>query len=146
MKRFFIILTLVGSTFFTSSYANETKATPAAVQSFQNAFYGAKEVAWEQVGVLSKATFVLDGQYRSAFYNGEGDLVAITQNVAASALPKALRASLKGELQDRWITNLFVVSIEGDNTYYVTLENADTTVTLKSAGAKKWAVYQKTDK
>jgi hypothetical protein len=146
MKRFIIILTLVGSTFFTSSYANDVKTSPAAEQSFQNAFYGAKEVAWEQVGILHKATFVLDGQYRSAFYAGDGDLIAITQNIAASTLPKGLQASLKSELQGRWITNLFVVSIEGDNTYYVTLENADTTVTLKSAGTKKWAVYQHTDK
>lgn len=146
MKRFFIIATLIGSSFFTSSYANETKATPAAVQSFQNGFSGAVEVGWEQVGILFKASFVLDGQHQAAFYNSDGELVAVTQNVAASTLPKGLRASLKQALGSRWVSNLFVVSVDGDDTYYATIENADTTVMLKSAGAKKWIVYQKTDK
>lgn len=146
MKRLFIMLTLVGSTIFTSSYAADVKTAPAAVQSFENGFYGATEVAWEQVGVLYKATFVLDGQHRSAFYNSDGELVAVTQNIASSKLPKGLQASLKHELQGRWISDLFVVSVEGDNTYYVTLENANTTIMLKSASAKKWSVYKTTEK
>lgn len=146
MKRFFIIAALIGSTFFTSSYTAGIKTTPAAVQSFQNGFSGATEVSWEQIGVLYKASFVLEGQHRSAFYNQDGELVAETQNIASFRLPKGLRTSLKQEAQGRWISDLFVVSVEGDNTYYVTLENADTTVVLKSVSAKKWTVYQKTDK
>jgi hypothetical protein len=146
MKRILLMAALVSSSFFMSSYAGEIKTSPVVAQAFQNEFDGAKEIVWEQVGVLHKATFVLDGNFRSAFYNGDGELVAITQNVPTTKLPKQLKASLKHELQGRWITDAFVVSVEGDNTYYVTLENADTTVTLKSAGTKKWTVYQKSDK
>lgn len=67
MKQLFVILALVSSSLFMSSYANENKANPVVEQVFQNAFAGAKDISWEQVGVLYKATFVLDGQYRSAF-------------------------------------------------------------------------------
>lgn len=61
-------------------------------------------------------------------------------------LPKPLQTSLKKELQGVWITGLFAVSINGYNTYYVTLENADATIVLKSAGSKKWAIYRKAEK
>jgi hypothetical protein len=146
MKRLFIMLTLAASTIFTSSYAADNTATPLVMQAFQRSFYGAKDISWENVGVLYKATFVLAGQYHSVFFNNDGDLIAKTQNLVSTTLPKGLQASLKKELNGRWITDLFVVSIEGDDTYYVTLENADTSVMLKSAGAKKWMVYQKNEK
>lgn len=146
MKQLFIVLSFIGSTLFSNSYAAAPIASPAVMQAFQSTFYEAKEIRWEQVGVLSKATFVLNGEYRSAFYNSDGDLVAETQNLASTSLPKTLRKSLKNEMASRWITDVFVVSVEGDNTYYVTLENADTSVMLKSVGAKKWATYKVTEK
>ena len=145
MKRLFFFFSLLAASFFTSSYAADNTAS-AAMQSFQTAFYGAKDIQWEQVGVLSKATFQLNGMYRSVFYNSDGELIAETQNVPTTSLPAALQASLKKELDGRWITEAFIVNVEGAKTYYVTLENADTTVMLRSADAKKWIVYQKMDK
>lgn len=146
MKRFFIMLALVGATIFTSSYAAGINASPAAVHAFETTFYGAKNITWEQVGVLYKASYELNDQHHAVFYNSDGELIAETQNLPSTQLPKALQASLKPELKGRWISDLFVVSIEGDDTYYVKLENADSFVVLKSSGAKKWAVYQKSDK
>jgi hypothetical protein len=146
MKRLFVILALVASSVFSSSFAAGTKTSPVVVESFEMFFSDAAEISWEQVGVLSKATFVLDGQYQSAFFNRDGELVAVTKNVSSVTLPKALRANLKKELNGSWITDLFVVTIEGENTYYVTIEDANTTTVLKSTGAKKWMAYQKTQK
>jgi hypothetical protein len=143
MKRLFILAALVGSSFFMSSYANETKASDVVTEAFEATFENASDISWMQVGGLYKATFSKDGMYRSAFFNGMGDLIAVTRNLASTQLPKQLQASLKRELQGRWITELFVVSIEGENTYYATLQNADGALMLKSAGAKKWVVYQK---
>jgi hypothetical protein len=88
----------------------------------------------------------LNGQYSAAFYNVDGDLIALTTNISSVKLPKALRASLKNDMQHYWVTDAFVVSIEGDRTYYVQLENADSRIVLKSAGAKKWNVYEKNEK
>jgi hypothetical protein len=147
MKRLFIALALMASTIFTTSYAaGNNNASPLVMQAFQSTFHNAKNVSWEKVGVLNKATFTVGDQYHSAFFNNDGDLIAQTQNLLSTKLPKSLQASLKKEIAGRWVTDLFVVSIEGHDTYYVTLENADTKVMLKSAGAKKWSVYQKNDK
>ena len=146
MKRLFIMLALVGSAIFTTSYAAGTNNSPVVKHSFEASFTGAKEIVWEQIGFLYKATFELNGQYRSAFYNNDGELVAITRNIKTTELPKALQNSLKKELNGTWITDLFVVTIEGDDTFYVNLENADTTVMLQSTGSKKWSIYQKKTK
>ena len=143
MKRLFILLALVGSSFFMSSYANETKMSPTVLQAFQATFENAQDITWEQVGVLYKASFVLDGRHNAAFYNSNGELVAVTRNLASTQLPKQLQASLKKEMQGRWIAELFVVSIEDEDTYYVTLQNAEGAVMLKSVSAKKWVVYQR---
>lgn len=144
MKHLVLILTFVGSLFFSTTHAAGINMSPDATQSFESAFLGAKDVTWEQIGVLYKASFVLDGQHKAAFYNAEGDLIAVTKNIAPAQLPKALRATLK--MNGMWISDVFVLTVEGDDTYYVKYENADTAVTLKSAGAKKWTVYQKAEK
>jgi hypothetical protein len=145
MKRLFFILTLVGASIFSSSYAADNKTSPVVMQSFQSSFAGATEIIWEEVGVLYKATFALNGQYTSAFYNLDGDLVAVTKNVSLVQLPKVLQTNLKKELKNTWITELFVVNVEGVNTYYVQIENADTKTLLQSAGTK-WMTYQKDQK
>ncbi len=146
MKRFFIIALFTASAFFTSAYATGTNTAPAAQASFHDAFYGATEVTWSNAGALAKAAFVLNGQHRTAFYTEEGELVAVTQNLTSAKLPKSLQAGLKQHLQGRWITNAFVVFMNGSKNYYVALENAGTTVVLKSGGSKKWAVFQTTEK
>lgn len=146
MKRLLIILSLVGSTIFTSSYATGTNAVPVVMHAFETTFYGAKEVKWEQVGVLYKVTFAINGQYSSAFYNTDGELIAQTRNLTALQLPEALKASLKNEMNGYWITDVFAVTIEGESTYYVKLENADAGILLKSTGSKNWEMYKKNDK
>lgn len=147
MKRLFLMLAFIGSTILTSSYASGNPASPAPVtQAFHSAFEGARDIRWEQVDALYKVTFYYEGQYRSLFYNNEGGLIAETRYLSSSQLPKALHASLQNEMQGRWVTNLFVVSVDGRKRYYATLENADQTILVQSAGAKKWVVYQKNDK
>src|SRR5439155_24422389 len=84
MKRFFIMLALIGATVFTSSFAAATKTSPVVTQAFESSFRGAKEISWEQVGVLNKATFQLNGKYHAAFYNNDGDLIAVTQNLSST--------------------------------------------------------------
>ena len=146
MKRLFIILSLIGSTIFTTSYAADTKTLPVVTHAFQSSFYGANDVKWEQVGVLYKVTFAINGEYSSAFYNGDGDLIALTRNITSLQLPQALKISLKKEMKDYWITDAFAVNIDGTSTYYVKLENADTNIMLKSVVDKKWEVYKRNEK
>ena len=146
MKRLFIILSLVGSTIFTSTYAAGTKTVPVVNHAFETTFSGAKDITWEQVGVLYKVTFAINGEYASAFYNSTGDLIAQTRNMTSQQLPQTLASNLKKEMKGYWITDAFAVMIDGDTTYYVNLENADESFMLKSVAGKKWEFYKKNNK
>lgn len=146
MKQFLLLLSFVTGSFFMSSYAAAPKDNPVITAAFENRFAGATDIQWEQIGVLHKATFERGGQVTSAFYNNDGELIAQTKNVSSTRLPKALQTGLRASLNGYWISDAFVVTVEGADTYYAVLENATTTMMLKSTGGKKWTVYQKTDK
>ena len=44
------------------------------------------------------------------------------------------------------ISELFEMNAEGQNSYYVTVENANTKVTLRSVSSSDWELYERTAK
>ena len=81
-----------------------------------------------------------------AYYADNGKLLAVVRNILSSQLPTDLQADLKSSYGDYWITELFELNGEGQNCYYISLENADTKLVLRSTGDNTWEVYQQTDK
>ncbi|MDB5195901.1 MAG: hypothetical protein JWP88_271 [Flaviaesturariibacter sp.] len=144
MKPLFILLATLTSLFSQAETPAEINAT--VLKSFQSAFKGAKEVDWSVSTSYVKAQFALDGQYISAFYTNEGELIALTRNITANQLPVMLQTNLKKEIADFWITELFEISNEEGTSYYVTLEDADSKVVLKSTNNKDWTTYKKSRK
>jgi hypothetical protein len=146
MKLFMIVAGFLWSTTFTTASATKPVISPSAISSFQSSFGKATDVAWLDMGTLYKVSFVMDGSYASAFYNPEGNLVAVTRNLSSSDLPVKLQASLKKELAHAWITDLVTVTNEEGTAYFVSLESADGTVVLKSSGNRKWTFYKSEEK
>lgn len=144
MKRILITLTVLLSITM-SSFANEGKVNSRVLQSFETSFKNAVEVTWTVDENFCKADFSLNGQYVTAYYDEAGQMIAITRNISSTQLPISLQASLKKDHDDLWISDLFEVANELGTTYYVTLENADTKLVLKSSGSG-WSTYQKQKK
>ena len=144
MKRlvltFAIALTFIGFSSFKA--IDDSIAPEAAVKSFKSAFKSATEVSWSITENLYKANFSLNGQYVSAFYNAEGQMIALTKNLSSLELPIALQAKLKKNYDGYWISDLIEVANEEGTSYYITLENADTKLILKSSGLD-WSSYKK---
>ena len=69
-------------------------------------------------------------------------MIALTRNLSSLELPIALQASLKKNYDCYWISDLIEVAREQGTSYYITLENADTKLTLKSSGLD-WSSYKK---
>ena len=134
MKPLFILLATLSSLF--SQAENPVEISTRVLKSFESSFKGAREVDWSVSTSYVKAQFALDGQYINAYYNPEGDLIALTRNITASQLPVMLQAELKKETTDYWISDLFEVSNDDGTSYYVTLENADQKLVLKSGTNK----------
>ena len=117
-----------------------------AVKSFKKDFTGASNIIWEQRETYTKATFSLHGQVLFAYYNGNGDLQAVVRNITSDQLPITLLASLKKEHGDCWISDLFEIVSDDQTSYYVTLEDSDKKVILKSQGAEFWSEFKKEKK
>ena len=143
MKPLFILLTVLSSMFTTATFAADGKVSPEVLESFNSTFANAKEVDWTVSDKFYKAQFALDGQYVTAFYNIDGEMMAITRNISSRQLPLTLQTSLKKDYNNYWITDLFEAVTNGTGTYYITLQNADVEVILKSDEFGGWETFKK---
>lgn len=126
----------------TGPIASTGPAVPASVNAeFSHDFSRAKDVKWEVYDDFYKATFDLHGKVLYAFYN-DNDLIGMATNIPSDKLPYDLQAGIKKSYANYWITGLFKYRNETEDGYTITLENADQTVILKSAGMQEWNVYQ----
>jgi hypothetical protein len=142
MKRFLITLTVLFSLISMSSFASDSKVDSRVLKSFETSFKNATEVDWTVTNNFYKAKFSLNGQYVAAYFDASGNMMAITRNISSTQLPIALQTNLKNNYEGLWISDLFEVANEEGTTYYVTVENADTKLILKSS-VSDWATYQK---
>ena len=142
MKLIMLTLTaLISFSSFTSN-AQDVTVSAAVVNSFNSAFKNAADVQWKDGGNYYKADFTMNGQYVTAFYNANAGLMAVTKNISPLQLPVTLQTSLKASYEDYWVSELFELSDEAGVSYYTTVENGDTKITLKSSGGS-WTTYKK---
>lgn len=114
--------------------------------SFQKDFRNAKLMSAEVRTHFTKLTFRMNDMILFAFYSDNGDLLAVTRNILSTQLPIELMMNLKKNYNDYWITDLFELNGDSQNCYYVSLENADYKLVLRSTGSNGWEVYEKTAK
>ena len=145
MKRLVLTLTIALSLISLSSFASDVTVNPKTLHSFKRSFKNATEVNWTLSNNLYKANFILSGQYVAAYYDAEGTMIALTRNISSTQLPIALQANMKKNYEGFWITDLFEMTNEDGTSYYVTLENADTSVILKSNN-QDWEKFKKQSK
>jgi len=147
MKKSILTWALVLLVGVSTSFAHGIEGVSERVMSsFKKEFAEAKDVQWESAKDFSKATFSLHGQVMFAYYSTDGSLIAVSRNIAPSQLPIALLAEVKKSYGDYWISDLFELSTNDNTDYYITLENGDQKVVLKSNGARNWDLYKKEKK
>lgn len=147
MKKHFLTLAIAMFVTLGSLFANGTEeVNQKVVSSFNKEFKLAKNVEWEISKDLYKATFNMNEQVLFAFFTKDGEMLAVSRNLSSSQLPIQLASSLKNDYCDFWISDLFELSSKSETGYYVTIENADQKVILKSYGVNGWQVYRKEKK
>jgi hypothetical protein len=138
-----VIMTLgIGSSFAAPIAKNGQEAINT---SFHRDFRQAELLSTNTGKDYTKLTFKMHGMILSAFYSDKGELLAITRNIASTQLPLRLLMDLKRNYTSYWITDLFEINTNGTSSYFITLENADTKLTLQS-GEASWDLYNKTVK
>jgi hypothetical protein len=136
-----LLLTVgVSSSFATNNNHGGNDAVTASFhKDFKRAEFMQKEVGKNFI----KFTFKMNDVVMFAFYNEDGQLLAISRNIQSSQLPLQLLMQVKKDYGNYWICDLFEYSAEGNSCYYITLENADSRVILRSEGAAYWDLYDK---
>lgn len=124
---------------------DEKDINQSIVRSFHQEFTNAKNIKWEQKTNFVKVQFSLNDQVLFAYYDNDGNLTAIVRNIVSDQLPISLLTNLKQEYTGYWISELFELAND-ETTYYVTLEDADKQIVLRSMGVNSWEVYSKKKK
>ena len=136
-----LLLTLGVST----SFAANTTDNGGVNASFRKDFKQAELLSTDAGKDYTKVTFKMNGVILSAFYNDNGELLAMTHNITSSQLPINLLMQIKRDHTDCWISDCFEMVSNGETSYYITLENADIKLTLHSNGSD-WETYSRTTK
>lgn len=126
-----------------SAFANEEKVNSRVLYAFQNEFTTATEVEWKAATDYYIASFSMNGQRVSAYYNMDGQLMGITRNLSSAQLPVALQNNLKKSYSSYWISDLFEVANSNGTSYYATLETGNSKIVLQSANGSDWSTYKR---
>jgi hypothetical protein len=138
-----LALTMVSTSFANTSNDDHNTAVTA---SFHKDFKKAELLTSETGKNYTKLTFRMNDMVLFAFYSEEGQLLAVTRNIKSNQLPINLLLQVKQDYANYWISELFEFNSDGNNAYYITLENADSSVTLRSSGNETWEVYNRKTK
>ena len=143
MKRI-IMSALLLTTITISSFANNvTGVSQKAISSFKKSFQTAEVVRWEIKDNLYKVTFKNFDKEMFAYYNVNGEQIAVTRNIHIDQLPLTLAAELKGKYGQGWLTELFEISSNGETAYFATIESSTHTTIYKADGTSGWSTFKK---
>ena len=145
-KKLAIAVALLLTVGVTSSFATPTDKTDVIKASFRKDFKKAELMGIEANNSFNKLTFKMNDMVLYAFYTDNGELLAVTRNIKSSQLPIQLLLDLKRDYANYWITDLFEFNGDGTNSYYVTVENADTSITLRANSYDDWYIYSRKNK
>jgi len=144
MKKLFItaaIATLFSASVFADGHtktATKIEVSYSVVNEFNTNFAGATNITWTVNKDFQKANFILNGVKTTAFYNHQGEFVAVTMNVDAKAIP----AKAKAEIADKYkgyatqgviiVQNNTELNPDADDTaYFVDLKNDSKEILVK---------------
>ncbi|HMG68210.1 MAG TPA: hypothetical protein VK588_11005 [Chitinophagaceae bacterium] len=146
MKKILMIVALALTVSTSFAFTGEETVNKRALSAFKTDFSGASDIAWTTGVNYYKVTFTMSDQKLFAFYNGQGEFLAVTRFISSFQLPLNLQNGLKKCYSNFWISDLFEMASNDETSYYVTLENADTKIVLKSTDGKEWSAFLKNKK
>jgi len=133
MKSKLFIATAASLAIAIGAFAKGTETTKAiAVKQLKSEFSDASNVTWSSQKNLTEASFEWNGQKLHAFYNADGDQIAVSREVSEDKLPlKALQA-IKTKYSGFTTTEAIEYnSAEEGLSYYVSLENNNKKIILR---------------
>lgn len=133
MKKLFSLASILVLCMATSfANAGPTPDDKKVIDAFAKHFAAAQSVTWNQTAKISTANFELNGQYLAAHFSPDAKMLGVSRNLSSNDLPFNLRMNLQSYFEKYWVTEAFEYATPASDSYYVTLENADVKLILKS--------------
>jgi len=114
MKKLFITAA-IATMFSASVFADGTKkahtvtVSYTVVNKFAADFATAKDITWTVNNNFQRADFTLEGVKTSAFYNLQGDFVALTVDVDAKAVPVKAQTEISEQYKGYTVDHVIVL-------------------------------------
>lgn len=143
MKKVIIALGLMAITFGSTAIASDKEIDKTIQQAFNKEFAGAADVKWQANDQYAQVEFTFNSMRLMAYYNNDGETIAVVRNISSSSLPLALQMGLRKIDKGYWITKICEVTTHDGTQYRVTLDSAEKTVQLSSNGIPGWEVIKK---
>jgi len=144
MKKLFItaaIATLFSASVFadgTKKAKTEVNVSYSVLNQFTADFSDASNVVWTVNGSFQKADFISGDVKKTAFYNLQGQFVALTQDVDARAIPAKAQKEITEDYKGYTVNEVIVIqnntelNPDADETaYFVDLKNDTKEVLVK---------------
>ena len=125
---------------------NNVNVAERVEKSFKKEFAAAEATSWTKINDIYKVQFTLNDQVMFAYLSAEGNLLGAYRNILSSQLPMSLMSKLKDDYSGYWVSELFELAKDNQTNYYVTIENGDQKIMLKSENANNWNIRSKTKK
>jgi len=146
MKKMIMMLAMVLTLSTMYAFTGEEAINSQAVSNFKSQFRAATDTRWTTGKSYYKVEFNQDDQKLFAYYNFQGEFVAVCRYISSLNLPFSLQNNLRKNYSEHWISDLFEMATKDGTSYYVTLENADSKVVLSSTDGTTWSIYERSKK
>ena len=140
MKKMIVTLAIAVSSLV--AFAKEVNVSKKVLDAFKTEFATVQEVEWTTGTDYYQAAFKYNEKYVFAYYNPDGELLGLTRYISPVDLPLNLQIELKKKSKGYWVSDLFEVAKNGTTSYYLTLDNADTKLVLRSNGGSDWETFK----
>ena len=145
MKSKLIIATAASLAIAFGAFAKGTSANNTiAIKQLKAEFKDAANVTWSNTKTqLTEASFEWNGQKLHAFYNAEGDQVAVSREVNEDKLPLKAMQTIKSKYDGYKTTEAIEYnSAEEGLSYYVSLENGNKKIILNVSAEGSVSVFK----
>lgn len=146
MKKIIMALAFIAFTVGNVAFAGEKEIDKKVKQAFDQEFVGAADIQWYRYDEYTKVDFTFNTMHLVAYFNNDGEKLAVVRNIHFSALPLDLQLGFRRNYKGYWITQICEVATKDGTQYRLTLENAERTIKLQSDESIGWEVMAKESK
>ncbi|AXY76461.1 hypothetical protein D3H65_21760 [Paraflavitalea soli] len=149
MKKFFISLLMLISVFSYAATPDKGEKVSAHIQAaLEKEFKGAQYIVWQSLKghQLFHAKFIYNNEQVNAFFEEDGNLLAIGRYIAPASLPLAITKSINSKYAEYELKDVIEYSKSGETSYVISLENEKTRMVVEAYNNGNTYLFKKEKK